>query len=181
VTTPGSWIHAEIGEIADVVAGGTPKAGDPSNFAAPGTAIAWLTPADLSKYKAKSISHGARDLSQKGLTSSSAKLMPQGSVLFSSRAPIGYVVIAKNTISTNQGFKSFVFPGEVDPSFVYYYLHSIRNLAESRGTGTTFKELSGANAKKLPFLLVPYAEQKQIAAKLDDLLPQVDTLKVVTV
>jgi type I restriction enzyme S subunit len=174
---PGHWNEVEIGEVADVVAGGTPKAGDKSNFAEPGSSVAWLTPADLSGYKKKFISQGARDLSQKGLDNSSAKLMAQGTLLFSSRAPIGYVAIAENPISTNQGFKSFIFTKDVDSSFAYYYLSSIRNLAESRGTGTTFKEISGATAKKLPFVIAPLAEQKQIAAKLDELLAQVDTIK----
>lgn len=174
---PENWFEIEIGEIADVIAGGTPKANDPSNFSEPGTGTAWLTPADLSGYKHKYISHGARDLSKKGYESSSAKLMPINSVLFSSRAPIGYIAISQNEISTNQGFKSFVFTEHVIPSYAYYFLKSIRDLAESRGTGTTFKELSGVNAKKLPFILAPLAEQKQIAARLDALLAQVATLK----
>ncbi|ALZ71135.1 hypothetical protein APZ20_06070 [Xanthomonas oryzae pv. oryzae] len=111
------------------------------------------------------------------MAASSAKLMPAGSVLFTSRAPIGYVAIADGEISTNQGFKSFILPDDFDPSYVYYYLKSIRNLAESRGTGTTFKELSGAATKELPFVIAPLAEQKRIAQKLDALLAQVDTLK----
>ncbi|WP_212631027.1 restriction endonuclease subunit S [Pseudomonas sp. KB-10] len=174
---PSGWVDVEIGEIAEVVAGGTPKANDASNFEAPGAGIAWLTPADLSGYKAKEISHGSRDLSQKGYESCSAKLMPKGSLLFSSRAPIGYVALAANEISTNQGFKSFVFPKEIDPSYAFYYLKSIRQLADSLGTGTTFKELSGTTAKTLPFRMAPENEQTRIAQKLDELLPQVDTLK----
>ncbi|MDX1352798.1 MAG: restriction endonuclease subunit S [Thiomicrorhabdus sp.] len=171
------WAEVIIGEISDVIAGGTPKAGESSNFAEPGTAVSWLTPADLSGYKEKYISYGRRDLSQQGYDSSSAKLMPKGSLLFSSRAPIGYVVIANNEISTNQGFKNFVFTKSVDSSYAYYYLSSIRGLAESLGTGTTFKEISGATAKKLPFLLPPLAEQKVIADKLDTMLAQVETTK----
>ncbi|WP_435607223.1 restriction endonuclease subunit S [Pseudomonas knackmussii] len=172
-----SWLETEIGQIADVVSGGTPNASEPRNFATPGEGIAWLTPADLSGYTAKEISHGARDLSEQGYQSCSAKLMPKGSLLFSSRAPIGYVAVAANEISTNQGFKSFVFPDDVDPSYAFYYLKSIRTLADSFGTGTTFKELSGTAAKTLPFLLAPTAEQTRIAQKLDELLAQVDTLK----
>lgn len=171
------WVEVTIGEVSEVIAGGTPKAGEPSNFAEPGTAIPWLTPADLSGYSQKDISYGRRDLSQRGYDSSSAKLMPKGSLLFSSRAPIGYVVIAKNQISTNQGFKNFVFTTGVDSSYAYYYLRSIRELAESLGTGTTFKEISGTTAKKLPFVLPPLAEQKVIADKLDTLLAQVETTK----
>ena len=174
---PASWSEVEIGQIADVVSGGTPNANELGNFAIPGEGIAWLTPADLSGYTAKEISHGARDLSEQGYQSCSAKLMPKGSLLFSSRAPIGYVAVAANPISTNQGFKSFVFPDDVDSSYAFYYLKSIRSLADSLGTGTTFKELSGTAAKTLPFLMAPKAEQTRIAQKLDELLAQVDTLK----
>ena len=174
---PEQWLSLLIGEIADVVAGGTPKASVPDNFAEPGTQIAWLTPADLSKYSEKYISHGARDLSKAGYEGSSARLMPAGTLLFSSRAPIGYVAVAANEISTNQGFKNFVLPAGIDPSYTYYFLRSIRDVAESMGTGTTFKEISGANAKKLPFILPPLAEQKVIADKLDTLLAQVENTK----
>jgi len=174
--TSADWVSVQIGDVAQVVAGGTPSANDPTNFAAPGEGVAWLTPADLSGYKQKYISHGARDLSEKGYSSSSAKIMPANSLLFTSRAPIGYVAIAQNAIATNQGFKSFVFSSEVDPSYAYHFLKSIAELAQEMGTGTTFKEISGATAKTLPFLLPPLAEQKQIAAKLDELLAQVDTL-----
>ena len=172
---PEGWVEANIGDIAQIVSGGTPKSNDESNFSPPGTEIAWLTPADLSGYKKKEISFGRRDLSQKGLKTSSAKLMPKGAVLFSSRAPIGYVVIAENEISTNQGFKSFVFISDVSPSYAYFYLRSIRSLAESLGTGTTFKELSSTAAKKLPFILPPLNEQIRISNKLDSLLAKVET------
>ncbi len=174
---PNGWLTIAVGEIADVVSGGTPTASDSSNFAESGTDIAWLTPADLSSYKRKNISHGARDITQKGYNSSSAKLMPKGSILFSSRAPIGYVAIAENEISTNQGFKSFIFYGDVSSDYSYYYFRNIKDIAESLSSGTTFKELSGSAAKKLPFILCSFAEQKEIAARLDDLLAQVDTLK----
>lgn len=174
---PQTWLYTTIGEIAEVVGGGTPAANDSENFAKPGTEIAWLTPADLSGYAEKYIGHGARDLSQKGYSTSSAKLIPKGSLLFSSRAPIGYVAIASNEVSTSQGFKNFVFPKWIDSDYAYYFLLSIRGLAESLGTGTTFKEISGTTAKTLPFILAPLAEQKVIADKLDILLAQVKSIK----
>lgn len=174
---PEGWGETEIGDIADVISGGTPKSGIAENFAPSGEGIAWLTPADLSGYKKKFISHGARDLSTEGYSSCSAKLMPAGAILFSSRAPIGYVAVASNEISTNQGFKSFVFTNDIYPDYAYYYLRNIRHLAEELGTGTTFKEISGSAAKTLPFVMAPLAEQKIIAEKLDTLLAQVDSTK----
>ncbi len=174
---PEGWEQIEIGDIADVISGGTPKSGVADNFAPSGEGVAWLTPADLSGYKEKYISHGARDLTTLGYSSCSAKLMPKGTILFSSRAPIGYVAIAANEIATNQGFKSFAFPSDIFPDYAYYFLRNIRHIAEEMGTGTTFKEISGSSAKTLPFVLVPFAEQKIIAEKLDTLLAQVDSTK----
>ncbi|EHB3783176.1 restriction endonuclease subunit S [Salmonella enterica subsp. houtenae serovar 17:z29:-] len=174
---PEGWGETEIGDIADVISGGTPKSGIAENFAPSGEGIAWLTPADLSGYKRKFISYGARDLSTDGYSSCSARLMPAGAILFSSRAPIGYVAVASNEISTNQGFKSFVFTNDINPDYAYYYLRNIRHLAEEMGTGTTFKEISGSAAKTLPFVMAPLAEQKIIAEKLDNLLAQVDSTK----
>lgn len=174
---PEGWEQIEIGDIADVISGGTPKSGVAENFAPSGEGVAWLTPADLSGYKEKYISHGARDLTTLGYSSCSAKLMPKGTILFSSRAPIGYVAIAANEIATNQGFKSFAFPSDIFPDYAYYFLRNIRHIAEEMGTGTTFKEISGSSAKTLPFVLVPFAEQKIIAEKLDTLLAQVESTK----
>lgn len=174
---PEGWQETEIGDIASIISGGTPKSGVAENFAPPGEGIAWLTPADLSGYKDKYISHGARDLTTVGYSSCSAKLMPKGTILFSSRAPIGYVAIAANEIATNQGFKSFAFTSDIFPDYAYYFLRNIRHVAEEMGTGTTFKEISGSSAKTLPFVLAPLAEQKIIAEKLETLLAQVDTTK----
>ena len=173
---PVGWESVPIGQIADIVSGGTPPSKDERCFAQPGNGIPWLTPADLSGYKQQKISHGSRDLSEFGLQSCSAKLMPTGTVLFSSRAPIGYVAIAANPICTNQGFKSFVFPPNIDSRFAYYQLRHIKPVAEAVATGTTFKELSGSAASKLPFAIAPAAEQKRIADKLVTVLTRVDAV-----
>ena len=103
---PSNWTWTTMGEIADVVGGGTPRTNDPENYE--GGTIPWITPADLSGYTAKYISHGERFITKSGLACSSAKMMPSGTVLFSSRAPVGYVAIAAKPVCTNQGFKSFV-------------------------------------------------------------------------
>lgn len=164
---PTSWAWVSIGEIATVTGGGTPKTSDASNFTYDG--IPWLTPADLTGYSERYISRGARDITQKGLMYSSAKLMPVGTVLFSSRAPIGYCAIASNPVSTNQGFKNLTLHGDLSPEYAYCYMKSAKEYAESRASGTTFKEISGSKVKELAFPLPPLAEQSRIVEKLDGL------------
>jgi type I restriction enzyme S subunit len=176
VGLPESWAMCEIGQISPVVGGGTPPSKDPSNFTIEG-GTPWITPADLSGYREMYIARGARNLTEKGYANSAAKLLPQGALLFSSRAPVGYVAIAANPVCTNQGFKSFVLPAGFDQRFGYFYLRHIKPLAEERATGTTFKELSGAAAAKLPFTIAPLAEQKRIADKLEAVLGRVDACR----
>lgn len=174
---PKNWVSCEIGEVAQVVGGATPASKDLTNFTNQ-DGVPWITPADLSGYKEMYIDHGERNLSAKGFSSCSASKMPAGSVLFSSRAPIGYVAIASREVSTNQGFKSFVLPNGLDSRFVYYHLRHIKPVAEMMATGTTFKELSGAAAAKLPLVIPPINEQKRIADKLDTLLARVAACRV---
>ncbi len=171
---PQSWLSLPIGHVSHVVSGGTPPSKDKSCFTNPGDGIPWLTPADLSNNKAQHISHGSRDLTDKGFSLCSAQILPTGSVLFSSRAPIGYVAIAQNPLSTNQGFKSFVLPKEIDSRFIYYQLRHLTAVAEALATGTTFKELSGSTAARIPIALAPTSEQRRIADKLDRMLARID-------
>ncbi|MAW99176.1 MAG: hypothetical protein CMN72_05900, partial [Sphingomonas sp.] len=129
----------------------------------------WIGPADLTGYKDAYIGRGRRDLSEKGLRASGATLMPKGTVLFSSRAPIGYCAIAANDISTNQGFKSWVCTTGVIPEYVRHYLLSSVEYADSLASGTTFREVSGKRFGAMAFPLAPAAEQRRIVAKLDAL------------
>jgi type I restriction enzyme S subunit len=108
-------------------------------------------------------------LSEEGYKNSSAKLMPPGAVLFSSRAPIGYCVIASNEISTNQGFKSFVLKGSLSPEYLRHYLVASVDYARSKASGTTFQELSGSRAAELAVPIAPSSEQRRIVAKIDNL------------
>src|SRR5260370_26429974 len=102
---PPHWRWAKMGDVAAIAGGGTPPTDRREYF---GGDIPWITPADLSKYTEKTISHGARNITQAGLDNSGTRLLPARTVLFSSRAPIGYVAIAANPVATNQGFKSFI-------------------------------------------------------------------------
>ena len=164
---PSSWQWAPAGDVAKIVGGGTPSSKVDGNFAEKG--IPWITPADLTGYSESRISRGRRDLSERGFAGSGAQLIPAGSVLFSSRAPIGYCVIASNEVSTNQGFKSLVLDGDIDPGYVRYYLLSAKGYAESKASGTTFMELSGARVAKLTVPIAPLPEQRRIVGKVDGL------------
>lgn len=171
-TLPVGWYWTTMGEIAAVVGGGTPRTTDPANFE--GGDVPWITPADLSGYTEKYISHGARFITRKGLESSSAQLLPTGTVLFTSRAPIGYVAIARNPLGTNQGFKGFVLKDGVLPEYVYWWLKGSKQRAEALASGTTFLELSGANAKKLPIPIAPLDEQRRIVAEIEKQFSRLD-------
>ena len=161
---PDYWQWSTMGDVATVVGGGTPKTDRAEYF---GGAVPWITPADLSGYHDKTISRGSRNITEEGLANSGARLLPASTVLFSSRAPIGYVAIAANPVATNQGFKSFILKSHLDSSFVYYYLQRAKPLATALASGTTFLEISGKNAARLPIPVPPLAEQRQIVAEIE--------------
>ena len=160
-----------MGEVTSVIGGGTPSTTNPRNFEG---SIPWITPADMSGYTGKTISGGSRCISEQGLEESGARWLPEGTVLFSSRAPIGYVAIASRPVTTNQGFKSFVPSAGLNSDFIYYWLTSAKRHAEKLASGTTFLEISGAKAALIPIPLAPCAEQTRIVAKLEELLSDLD-------
>ncbi|MBQ3806012.1 MAG: restriction endonuclease subunit S [Prevotella sp.] len=149
---PEGWRVGRLGELGEVVGGATPSKANDSYYTQKG--IAWLTPKDLSNKLMKFTSRGEIDITQEGYDSCSAKLMPKGSVLFSSRAPIGYLTIAKNEICTNQGFKSVV-PKYAGTAYIYYLLKNNTKRIESMASGTTFKEASGSLMKSLSVVVPP--------------------------
>lgn len=149
---PQGWRVATLNEVGDVIGGSTPSKAKPEYYTDHG--IAWLTPKDLSVSNAKFTAKGEFDITQEGYDSCSTKLMPKGTVLFSSRAPIGYITIAKNDICTNQGFKSVV-PGYAGTAFIYCYLKAATPDIENKATGSTFKEASGSLMKSLQLKIAP--------------------------
>jgi type I restriction enzyme S subunit len=159
-----SWKQTTLGQVADIVSGATPKSDVISYWDGP---IAWATPTDLSQLDGKHISKTIRTISEDGLSACSTRLLPPGSVLFSSRAPIGLVAINTRPMATNQGFKSFVPKPELNADFLFWWLKSHRRQLEDLGNGATFKEVSKAVVSRVPFLLPPIMEQRRIAAILD--------------
>ena len=136
---PESWVWVRVGDIGQVVGGGTPQSENSSYFSS--DSIPWLTPADLYGLREKHVSKGRRDITEAGLKNSSAQLMPTDAVVFSSRAPIGYVAIAANPLATNQGFKSCVPFVSGISEYLYYFLKHAAKTIDENATGTTFKEI----------------------------------------
>ena len=147
---PKGWKVGLLSEIGEIVGGSTPSKAKSQYYTSNG--IPWLTPKDLSNSPCKFTAKGEIDITKEGYASCSTKIMPKGTVLFSSRAPIGYVSIAKNEICTNQGFKSVV-PKEAGTAFIYYFLKTSTKDIENKATGSTFKEASGALMKSLPTII----------------------------
>ncbi len=156
----GEWRGYRIGEIADIIGGSTPSTADPSNF---NGEIPWLTPKDLSGPHDRYISRGERNLSRKGLESCSAQLLPAGTVLLTSRAPIGYVAIAKNPIATNQGFRNLVPKPGFSSEFLYYWLKAHVEELQRHASGSTFQELSRLALAQIKVRIPPLPEQRAIA------------------
>ena len=149
------WTTGTISDLGTVVGGSTPSKAKPEYYTESG--IAWITPKDLSINKSKFVSHGENDITELGLRNSSASLMPEGTVLFSSRAPIGYIAIAAGEVTTNQGFKSVVPKPEIGTPFVYFFLKNTLPVIEGMASGSTFKEVSGSTMKNVP-AVIPDAE-----------------------
>lgn len=153
-----------LGEVAQIVSGATPKTSVGEYW---GGDVPWATPADLSKLDGAYIGSTPRNLTLAGVRSCATSVLPAGSVLLSSRAPIGHVAINTVPMATNQGFKSLVPVDDLDAKFLYHWLRANRAHLESLGNGATFKELSKRTTEQVRIPLPAIAEQRRIAAILD--------------
>lgn len=165
------WQKYTLGECCEIVSGATPSTSVDAYW---GGEIYWATPKDLSDLTSHYISDTPRKLSDAGLASCAATILPVNSVLFSSRAPIGHVAINTVPMATNQGFKSFIpRRGVMDAKFLFHWLRANRRFLDSLGVGATFKEVSKAIVSKVEIKAPPIEEQRRIAAILD----KVDSLR----
>ena len=140
---PEGWGVETLSGLGTIVGGSTPSKSNLDNFVKSGQGISWITPNDLSKNKGnKFISKGDIDISEVGRLSANLKVFPKGTVLLSSRAPIGYLAIASNELTTNQGFKSFIPNKEYDENYIYYVIKQSMKVIEQNASGSTFKEIS---------------------------------------
>lgn len=151
-------IECKLGDLGKIVGGSTPSTKDSENY---GGNIPWITPKDLTNLKGRYVEKGERNITEKGYRSTSTKMLPPNSILFSSRAPIGYIAINKKEVCTNQGFKSIIPNSKVNYMFLYYLLKYNKNKVESLGIGTTFKEISGSVMKEIK-VDIPETLEEQI-------------------
>ena len=163
------WVERKISDIGTVVGGATPSTKKPANYE--GGKIAWITPKDLSTFSGRYIERGERNITEIGLKSCSTQLLPPNTVLFSSRAPIGYVAITANEVCTNQGFKSVIPNENTDPLFLFYLLKYNKDKIEGMGSGTTFKEVSGNTMKNI---VVNVPTDKKVQEKIAAILGSID-------
>ncbi len=170
-----NWKTATLGNIAEIVGGGTPSTKE--SYFWDGD-IPWITPKDLSGYESIYIEGGERHITEEGLKNSSVKLLPKNSILFSSRAPIGYIAINKIPVTTNQGFKSLIPNEGVDYKFLYYWLLCNKGNIEKQASGSTFAEVSGSVMKNINITLpASLDEQKEIADLLGSLDDKIELLR----
>jgi type I restriction enzyme S subunit len=167
------WTVFALNQVAEIVGGGTPSTNKDEYW---NGHIPWITPKDLSNHKSIYISRGERSITQQGLDHSSAKLLPASSVLLSSRAPIGYLAISENRLSTNQGFRSLIPNERTTSLFLFYLLKANKDYLELHGSGSTFKEISGSTLGSLEFAFPPLPEQRAIAGVLSSLDDKIDLL-----
>lgn len=163
------WVERKISDIGIVVGGATPSTKKSENYE--NGKIAWITPKDLSTFSGRYIKRGERNITDVGLKSCSTQLLPKNTVLFSSRAPIGYIAIAANEVCTNQGFKSVVPNSKTDPLFLFYLLKYNKDKIEGMGSGTTFKEISGNTMKNI---VVNVPTDKKVQKKIAAILGSID-------
>lgn len=159
------WKECTIADLGEIVGGATPSTKKPENYK--NGDISWITPKDLSTFNGRFITRGERNITEIGLNSCSTRLLPPNTILFSSRAPIGYVAIAAKEVCTNQGFKSVIPNASTDYMFLYYLLKYNKDNIENMGSGTTFKEVSGNTMKSIKICVpVDIQEQRSIGAVL---------------
>lgn len=171
---PKEWNISRVCEIGEVVGGGTPSTDRPEFWSG---SIPWLSPADLASFENVFISSGESFITEEGMKQSSTKLLPKNTVLLSSRAPIGYVAIAKNEICTNQGFKSVICdPEKVSPFYLFYFFKNNKDLLECFASGSTFLELSGGRLKKIKLVVPPIDIQNKFARIIEPWLNQTELL-----
>lgn len=175
VASQSGWKETTLGNIAEIFSGSTPSTKEASYWDG---SIPWITPKDLSGFDGVYISRGERNITNEGFENSSAQKLPKDTVLFSSRAPIGYIAIAANEVTTNQGFKNIVCDEQrCHSKFIYYWLINETDRIKKLSSGSTFSEASGGLMKSLQILAPSISEQRAIADVLWSIDQKIQLLK----
>lgn len=161
---PMGWRTAPIGDACDVIGGGTPRRSEAAYF---GGGIPWATPTDVTDLADLHIGRTKETITETGLRKSSARLVPAGTVLLTSRATIGFAAIAARPMATNQGFANLICGDRLMPEYLAHWLVARRDLLIRLAGGTTFKEISKTTLKKIPIPLPPMALQRDYARTLE--------------
>ncbi|MFC6837225.1 restriction endonuclease subunit S [Halomarina ordinaria] len=164
---PDHWESKKLSEIGEIYSGGTPDRDNPNYF---GGDIPWLRLKDAKQFY---VSTSDEKITQEGLENSSAQLLPEGSVIVSTRATIGEVTIAKRQVTTNQGFKA-VYPQKADSEFVAYFLSSITDELENLGRTTTYPEVNKTQFSNIEIPLPSISEQRAIVKKLNSIFEKLN-------
>lgn len=161
---PMGWKVARTGDVCTVIGGGTPRRGNEAYFGGP---IPWATPTDVTALTDLFIARTKESITEMGLRESSARLIPAGAVLLTSRATIGYTAIAARPMATNQGFANLICGDRLTPEYLAYWLRARRDLLERMAGGTTFKEVSKSTLKGIEIPLPPLIIQRKYARILE--------------
>lgn len=157
---PNDWEVVRLGEVSEIVGGGTPSTSAKEYW---NGSIPFVIPTDVTNLKSNFLEQTANYITDLGLKDSSAKLIPEGAVLVTSRATIGFCAINKVPVATNQGFASIICKDRIHNQFLLYYVRFIKSRLESLASGSTFKEVSKTSLRKLKLPFPPILEQRKIA------------------
>jgi type I restriction enzyme S subunit len=173
---PEGWSDGTLEDLGQIVGGSTPTTTETDNFCKDG--FPWITPNDLSSNQGKKfITRGGIDVSEIGIKSASLKKYPKGTVLLSSRAPVGYMAIARNELTTNQGFKSFIPNKGYSSAFIFYTVRLSLKVIIQYASGSTFKEVSGGVLKTVKILLPPEHLSKKYTESVSAIFARQDNLE----
>ena len=170
----GEWSKQQLGDICNIVNGGTLSTSIAEFW---NGKILWCTPTDITSCSTKYIYTTESKITESGLKASSATLLPKGALLLCSRATIGEVRIAGNTICTNQGFKSLVVHQNISNEWLYYMVHVLKFNMLEKAIGSTFLEISKKDLAELDIIVPEFTEQKAIAQVLSDMDSEIELLE----
>ena len=174
---PAGWKFEPLGQLAQVVSGGTPSRYVPAFWE--GGSIPWVTPTDITGTSGRFLSDSRENITDLGLRSCSAKKLPPGTLLMTSRATLGEVKIALCEVCTNQGFKSLIPFKGVDEHYLYYQIGLNKERYKSFGIGSTFLEVNKRDTERFELLVAPEKEQHRIAeilSTVDEAIEQTEAL-----